>query len=156
MSTKKLLLRPVAEKLFVSISNPLFADGSQSLERFFPGLLFRSFSSFSTGDSATSMHASPSLESDLQRGGAPTPVRKPFGVERIPRSSTICDSENGPSRIRIFLVRSACEGRYRNSEKCPRLVTSPRQVSENESCIFRALLDINVPYTTRRDFCACA
>jgi hypothetical protein len=26
MSTKKLLLRPVAEKVFVSISSPLFAD----------------------------------------------------------------------------------------------------------------------------------
>jgi hypothetical protein len=32
MSTKKLLLRPVAEKCFVSISSPLFADGSRSLE----------------------------------------------------------------------------------------------------------------------------
>jgi|SRR5580704_6286122 hypothetical protein len=31
MSTKKLLPRPVAEKFFVSISSPLFADGSRSL-----------------------------------------------------------------------------------------------------------------------------
>jgi len=46
MSTKKLLLRPVAEKFFVSISSPLFADGSRSLERFFSGLLFRSLGSF--------------------------------------------------------------------------------------------------------------
>src|SRR6202007_2169930 len=52
MSTKKLLLRPVAEKFFVSISSPLFADGSRSLERFFSGLLFRSLGSFSRGDSA--------------------------------------------------------------------------------------------------------
>jgi hypothetical protein len=42
MSTKKLLLRLVAEKFFVSISSPLFADGS--------GLLFRSLGSFSRGD----------------------------------------------------------------------------------------------------------
>jgi hypothetical protein len=52
MSTKKLLLRPVAEKFFVSISSPLVADGSRSLERFFSGLLFRSLGSFSSGDSA--------------------------------------------------------------------------------------------------------
>jgi hypothetical protein len=52
MSTKKLLLRPVAERFFVSISSPLFADGSRSLERFFSGLLFRSLGSFSGGDSA--------------------------------------------------------------------------------------------------------
>src|SRR5580704_19153885 len=39
MSTKKLLLRPVAERFFVSISSPVFADGSPSLERFFSGLL---------------------------------------------------------------------------------------------------------------------
>jgi hypothetical protein len=52
MSTKKLLPWPVAEKFFVSISSPLFADGSRSLERFFSGLLFRSLGSFSGGDSA--------------------------------------------------------------------------------------------------------
>jgi hypothetical protein len=52
MSTKKLLLRPVAEKFFVSISSPLFADGSRSLERFFSGLLFRSLGSCSRGDNA--------------------------------------------------------------------------------------------------------
>jgi hypothetical protein len=52
MSTKKLLLRPVAERFFVSISSPLFADGSRLLERFFSGLLFRSLGSFSRGDSA--------------------------------------------------------------------------------------------------------
>jgi hypothetical protein len=46
MSTKMLLLRPVAEKFFVSISSPLFADGSRSLERFFSGLLFHSLGSF--------------------------------------------------------------------------------------------------------------
>jgi hypothetical protein len=46
MSTKKLLLRLVAEKFFVSISSPLFADGSRSLERFFSGLLFHSLGSF--------------------------------------------------------------------------------------------------------------
>jgi hypothetical protein len=46
MSTKKLLLRPATEKCFVSISSPLFADGSRSLERFFSGLLFRSLGSF--------------------------------------------------------------------------------------------------------------
>jgi hypothetical protein len=45
-----LLLRPVAEKFFVSISSPLFADGSRSLERFFSGLPFRSLGSFSSGD----------------------------------------------------------------------------------------------------------
>ena len=50
MSTKKLLPRPVAEKFFVSISSPLFADGSRSLERFFSGLLFRFLGSFSSGD----------------------------------------------------------------------------------------------------------
>jgi hypothetical protein len=50
MSTKKLLLRPVAEKFFVSISSPLFADGSRLLERFCSGLLFRSLGSFSRGD----------------------------------------------------------------------------------------------------------
>ena len=50
MSTKKLLPRPVAEKFFVSISSPLFADGSRLLERFFSGLLFRSLRSFSSGD----------------------------------------------------------------------------------------------------------
>src|SRR6516225_5523879 len=43
MSTKKLLLRPVVEKFFVSVSSPLFADGSRLFERFFSGLLFRSF-----------------------------------------------------------------------------------------------------------------
>jgi hypothetical protein len=42
MSTKKVLPRPVADRFFVSISSPLFADGSRSLERFFSGLLFRS------------------------------------------------------------------------------------------------------------------
>ena len=52
MSTKKLLPRPVAEKLFVSISSPLFADGSRSLERFFSGFLFRSLGSFSRGAGA--------------------------------------------------------------------------------------------------------
>jgi hypothetical protein len=52
MSTKKLLLRPVAEKFFVSISSPLFADGSRSLERFLSGLLFRSLGSFSSSDNA--------------------------------------------------------------------------------------------------------
>jgi hypothetical protein len=52
MSTKKLLLRLVAEKFFVSISSPLFADGSRSLERFCSGLLFHSRGSFSGGDSA--------------------------------------------------------------------------------------------------------
>src|SRR5580700_1163548 len=50
MSTKKLLLRPATEKFFVSISSPLLADGSRSLERFFSGLLFRSLGSFSSGD----------------------------------------------------------------------------------------------------------
>jgi hypothetical protein len=45
MSTKKLLLRPVGERFFVSISSPLFADGSRSLERFCSGLLFRSLGS---------------------------------------------------------------------------------------------------------------
>ena len=50
MSTEKPLPRPVGEKFFVSISSPLFADGSRSLERFFSGLLFRSLGSFSRGD----------------------------------------------------------------------------------------------------------
>ena len=50
MSTKKLLLRPVAERFFVSISSPLLLDGSRSLERFFSGWLFRSLGSFSSGD----------------------------------------------------------------------------------------------------------
>ena len=50
MSTKKVLLRLVAEKFSVSISSPLCADGSRSLERFFSGLLFRSLGSFSSGD----------------------------------------------------------------------------------------------------------
>src|SRR5246127_5031580 len=50
MSTKKLLPPPVAEKFSVSISSPLFADGSRSLERFFSGLLFLSLGSFSSGD----------------------------------------------------------------------------------------------------------
>src|SRR5580700_2238573 len=50
MSTKKLLLRPVAERFFVSISSPLFVDGSRLLERFFSGLLFRSLGSFSSSD----------------------------------------------------------------------------------------------------------
>jgi len=50
MSTKKLLLPPVAEKFSVSISSPLFADGSRSLEKFCSGLLFRSLGSFSRGD----------------------------------------------------------------------------------------------------------
>ena len=50
MSTKKLLLRLVAERFFVSISSPLFVDGSRLLERFFSGLLFRSLGSFSSGD----------------------------------------------------------------------------------------------------------
>jgi hypothetical protein len=42
MSTKKVLPRPVAERFFVSISSPLFVDGSRLLERFFSGWLFRS------------------------------------------------------------------------------------------------------------------
>jgi len=50
MSTKKLLLRPVVEKFFVSVSSPLFADGSRLFERFFSGLLFRSLGSFSSSD----------------------------------------------------------------------------------------------------------
>src|SRR5580692_11936169 len=50
MSTKKVLPRPVAERFFVSISSPLFADGSRSLERFFSGWLFRSLGSFSSSD----------------------------------------------------------------------------------------------------------
>ena len=50
MSTKKLLRRPVAERFFVSISSPLFVDGSRLLERFFSGLLFRSLGSFSSSD----------------------------------------------------------------------------------------------------------
>ena len=50
MSTKKVLPRPVAEKFFVSISSPLFVDGSRLLERFFSGWLFRSLGSFSSGD----------------------------------------------------------------------------------------------------------
>src|SRR5579864_503089 len=41
MSTKKVLPRPVAERFFVSISSPLFADSSRSLERFFSGWLSR-------------------------------------------------------------------------------------------------------------------
>jgi hypothetical protein len=50
MSTKKLLPRPGPEKFSVSISSPLFADGSRLLERFFSGLLFLSLGSFSSGD----------------------------------------------------------------------------------------------------------
>src|SRR6266481_95633 len=50
MSTKKVLPRLVAEKFLVSISSPLFVDGSRSLERFFSGLLFRSLGSFSSSD----------------------------------------------------------------------------------------------------------
>jgi hypothetical protein len=50
MSTKKVLPRLVAEKFFVSISSPLFADGSRLLERFFSGLLFRSLGSFLSSD----------------------------------------------------------------------------------------------------------
>src|ERR1700745_4086254 len=50
MSTKKLLPPPVAEKFSVSISSPLFADGSRSLERFFSGLLSLSLGSFWSGD----------------------------------------------------------------------------------------------------------
>jgi RNA-directed DNA polymerase len=56
MSTKKLLLRPATEKCFVSISSPLFADGSRSLERFFSGLLFRSLGSFSSGDNVRRLY----------------------------------------------------------------------------------------------------
>ena len=50
MSTKKVLPRLVAERFFVSISSPLFVDGSRLLERFFSGLLFRSPGSFSSSD----------------------------------------------------------------------------------------------------------
>ena len=50
MSTKRVLPRPVAERFFVSMSSPLFADGSRSLERFFSGWLLRSLGSFSSSD----------------------------------------------------------------------------------------------------------
>ena len=53
MSTKKLLLRLVAEKFFVSISSPLFAD--RPLDRsidFAPACSSVPFVSFSRGDNA--------------------------------------------------------------------------------------------------------
>ena len=50
MSTKKASPSAGSREIFVSISSPLFVDGSRLLERFFSGLLFRSLGSFSSSD----------------------------------------------------------------------------------------------------------